>query len=926
MPAKIISNLNVRGNLIFVILALIIISNAAVYAVNTSLDLSLPHSMPALSKWMDPSGNPKPLHSIPEFNGSLHIQTSDNENDFLNISSEGDRVCVVVHSNICSEIGAGLTRYELDLQSMGYSTVRLVYSGGSAEELRNHLANLYNQTESLAGAVLIGNIPFVIYELMQDWDGNGPFLPQYDDFPCDIFFMDLDGTWSDVLDNGLVQPDNGKYDTRDGNMNLEIWVGRIKTDNLPALGTETDLMRHYFDKNHRYRLKEISPAKGAVVYNDDDWLCLANVDAANLGSIYNVEHVTAISDPELTTADDYIRNRLAADYEFLFLRSHGSPLGHKFFRDDYSIQDDVRSAEYAESNPGALFYSLFVCAGCDYTFNNNLAGTISFNPDDSGLLCWGSTKSGGMFGMDVFYDTLASGGLFGEAFIEWFNHKQITESRETCEAWFYGMTLIGDPAITTSAYMPEPNQNDPPVVEISSPDNSDDLNVNPTTHSITISGNVSIIPDSLIWSNSFTGENGCLIPDLTFSFNSHVAPGQNNIIVTAVENDKIGCDSVSVTQNDEMIDGVKDILSLWPRYIGRTQTGTIEFISITNSEYTVFSDSNIIAEGTCLQGWNIIPFSAQNLPNKNEGDINNIGIQVGSAPITDAGTAIVVNDLSTDKNVPARDLDSDLIYVNYRGTGKLISQGRTLTILNGSPYDKLTVNVKSFAKDSDGVCNISGIIADNGLASIKVKGNIDRVWSDSTIKSVVIKGGDLGYKCKSKLHNVRFKSDENNSKIIVRAIKQNKTKTSVGGNIYANILCGSLNSNGSIDSLDHLKLLYVKGGDIGSDAVPRWLDARSIKKIIAKPKLNTGGQIIDYSFYLTDETKPDSNVSIEKIVGDSIIDTSDFNDSLFIICGYPENIDPHTVSDWSAVNVGYSLGKLLVKSMPLEGTFVIKND
>ncbi len=212
--------------------------------------------LPVVSRWMDSTDNQKPQHSLPKFSGSMTFESEIKTHNLSGLGAQGERVCIVVHSNLCSEIGAGLTRYELDLQSMGFSTLRLVYSEGSAEDLRNYLAGLYSEPESLAGTVFVGNIPYLIFEIMQDWDGDGPFIPQYDDFPSDIFFMDLDGVWEDSRDDGMVQSDNGKYDTRSGDLNLEIWVGRLKADNFPELGSETDIIRSYFDKNNRFRQKK----------------------------------------------------------------------------------------------------------------------------------------------------------------------------------------------------------------------------------------------------------------------------------------------------------------------------------------------------------------------------------------------------------------------------------------------------------------------------------------------------------------------------------------------------------------------------------------------------------------------------------------------------------------------------------------------
>ncbi|NLF38616.1 hypothetical protein GX586_04180 [bacterium] len=366
------------------------------------------------------------------------------------------RVAVVVHSNILGAVRARIDTYEADLEAAGFTAVRVVYADGSAADVRDVLKGLYDEAGALAGAVLVGNIPHIIYEQMQDWDGEGGAPAQYEDYPCDLFYMDLDGTWTDCTSNGLVQPANGKYDTRAGNLDLEIWVCRIKTDTLPAQGGEAALVAGYFEKNHRYRSKELATERRALVYNDDDWACIAGADAANASMLYESSAITIVASNEQTTVPDYKQNGMAASYELVSLRSHGYYAGHGFYSDDRSQFGFVYPADYRALQPRALFYSLFVCSGADFTRDNYLAGSISMNSGDAGLVCWGSTKTGGMFNEFPFYQELSMQTVVGEAFRQWFNYMQATLDQPTCETWLYGMALIGDAAAIPAAHTPEP--------------------------------------------------------------------------------------------------------------------------------------------------------------------------------------------------------------------------------------------------------------------------------------------------------------------------------------------------------------------------------------------------------------------------------------------------------------------------------------
>lgn len=400
---------------------------------------------PVVTRWMTSDGTAKPLHEPLRIYRPF-ISQKVNSTEIRSPTPPGfqsDRICIVIHNDVYASITTAISQYIEDLESEGFNTVTYIFTSGSPEALRAQLISLYQENESLVGAVLIGNIPYIIYEMIQNWGGGD----QYEDFPCDIFYMDMDGTWSDTLSNGSVQPGNGKYDTRGGDLSLEIWVSRLRTDNLLSIGSENDLLNIYFDKNHRYRKGRLKPTSRALIYNDDDWDDEAIGDELNLGMIYDLTLITKVTDAEITTAPDYKANHLTVTYEFICIRSHGSSTRHGFYRNNKSTFEYVFQTDYTTLDPEAVFYSLFVCSGADYTASNNLAGTITFNPDDSGLLSIGSTKAGGILWANEFYTALGNNAVFGESFRLWFNDVQTNRS-SYAPRWWYGMVLIGDGALT----------------------------------------------------------------------------------------------------------------------------------------------------------------------------------------------------------------------------------------------------------------------------------------------------------------------------------------------------------------------------------------------------------------------------------------------------------------------------------------------
>lgn len=317
-------------------------------------------------------------------------------------------------------------------------------SGVGAADFRDTLA--VSHADGMTGAVLVGDLPEMIFE-MDDSFGS------YDSFPCDLYFMDLDGEWNDT------DGDN-KMDYHGGDLEADIWISRIK----PSMFT-TDiasiLLVGYLDKVHDYFTGELRANHSALLYIDDDWSAWGNLYAWNISELY--PEPVLIADNAATRGDDYIENRVPGEYEFIQVHVHSSPTVHYFAQGG-----NVGAAAVRNAPPEALFYNLFCCSGSDYDAYNNFGGTYMFY--GRGLATIGSTKTGSMLSFGDFYKPMADGKTMGEAFLDW--------SRETTERsreWHYGMSLQGDgllsPAYDKVMTPPEitPRFAMPVTVNVSSP-------------------------------------------------------------------------------------------------------------------------------------------------------------------------------------------------------------------------------------------------------------------------------------------------------------------------------------------------------------------------------------------------------------------------------------------------------------------------
>jgi hypothetical protein len=338
-------------------------------------------------------------------------------------------ILVLVNSTIHNGVKGSLEQYQRDLENFGFEDVIVLnWSEPNPMRVRETL-RAFHLNSSLAGVLMVGDLPMAEYEMFTEWD--------YERFPIDLYYMDLDGNWTDSDADGV-------FDKHFGKVAPEIWVGRIKASNLG--GDEISLINKYFEKNHRYRTGLLSSPRRALLYIDDDWVNYVTMDDHSLRLLY--DDVATVTDKTATNATDF-KNRLKQSYEWVHLRSHGNWDRH-YFMVPGGNGSVIYSPEYADIDPAALFYQLFVCSATRYTEPNYLAGQIVFNTN-YGLLAVGSTKLGGMLMFWTFYEAIARGRTIGDAFKEWFvkwGEGEVGLSGHYIgKKWFYGLTIIGDPTL-----------------------------------------------------------------------------------------------------------------------------------------------------------------------------------------------------------------------------------------------------------------------------------------------------------------------------------------------------------------------------------------------------------------------------------------------------------------------------------------------
>jgi hypothetical protein len=369
----------------------------------------------------------------------------------LGTAQAAKNVEVVVNNALYTggQITASLNQYLSDLQLQGYTPHLTTSSFSSTAALRSYLTDRYNSA-GIEGAVMIGDLP------VEHFERNGQFgdSSNYQRFACDLYYMDVDGTWSDSTANGT-------YDTHTGNVSPEIWVSHMITSTLTSLHsgrTEASLLNDYFAKDRQYRTRQISMPQNGLAYIDDDWRGFANLWGGSLAAAVPGT-TTIISNGTTTTAADFM-SRLAPatlpGYESVLVCAHSNSQLCLFKIGNEWTGGYLYNSQIADWNPQAFFYNLFNCSNANYESQGYMGGEYIFGTD-TGLFAVGSTKTGSMLDFNYYYDPLGQGATFGEAYLDWWQALAADGFSSNEMDWHYGMTIIGDPLLRTQAFaVPEP--------------------------------------------------------------------------------------------------------------------------------------------------------------------------------------------------------------------------------------------------------------------------------------------------------------------------------------------------------------------------------------------------------------------------------------------------------------------------------------
>jgi hypothetical protein len=206
-------------------------------------------------------------------------------------AKQGDALRLA-HQTLTSALATNPTQLKQDLVGDGWKVIRhdaprhddvtWTNNPNNIALIKGWITNDYNADPTNTKAIYIVGHVSIPYSGWINPDGQF-FRP----WPCDGYYGDIDGIWTDSRSpccqtNGAYNvPNDGIFDQDTfptnalGVVGLELGVGRVDFANMPIFGAnappgvtpkyETDLLKQYLDKTHRYRLKLTSVEARTVV-------------------------------------------------------------------------------------------------------------------------------------------------------------------------------------------------------------------------------------------------------------------------------------------------------------------------------------------------------------------------------------------------------------------------------------------------------------------------------------------------------------------------------------------------------------------------------------------------------------------------------------------------------------------------------------
>jgi hypothetical protein len=361
--------------------------------------------------------------------GDLHGGSDQYQSNGSGITSNRDKVALLVHTGTYKSLKQEFIQYRKDVESAFPVDLNIICgTWEKPDEVRTAIKHLSN-TMDLSGVILAGAIPMHRFH-MHDFDNPDPLF--YEDF--DLRFIDSDG--------------NGVPESYSGEPQLKIWVANMRAaekDGDEAIET----LRSFLKKTHEYYSGKIMIESRALAVTGNDWPDGADHFVKDVASVlYGPDNVDSIRAKSVSRTSLLGKFR-DHSYSVFYIQVHSNER-----RQDLQ-GDSLPSLEIEKMKTGALFTINHGCSTGNWMKaaaknNRNTAMSWVFG-DGVGEAVVANVRTGMVYGHDSIYAHILKREYLGKAY---FAGKKAAEA----EMHHYypsgdivsGVTFIGNPFIYIS--------------------------------------------------------------------------------------------------------------------------------------------------------------------------------------------------------------------------------------------------------------------------------------------------------------------------------------------------------------------------------------------------------------------------------------------------------------------------------------------
>lgn len=349
---------------------------------------------------------------------------------------------LLVDSTFVDSCAPQISQLMKDISNDGWAVSKKEYNRNApVTTIKNDIVAAYQANNNLKAIYILGHLA-VPYS--GDYNTTNLLPPDgHTDhagaWPADVFYGEVNGTWTDAVNNQLGTrpanknaPGDGKYDQTEIPGDVELQIGRIDFANMPAIPrTEIEMMRNYLDKAHNFKTGNLTTVKRALI---DDNFGKMNGEgfAATAYRLSPIVHSDSIK------VLDFVPSLKSSSFMWGFGCGGGS----------FTTCSGVATTDsFKTGNINAIFTVMFGSYFGDWNVQNNLLRAPLCAEEPALTSCWSGRPH-------WYFHHMALGENIGYSTLLTHNNINMYQNKVSFYPHYIHQALLGDPTLRTEYIKP----------------------------------------------------------------------------------------------------------------------------------------------------------------------------------------------------------------------------------------------------------------------------------------------------------------------------------------------------------------------------------------------------------------------------------------------------------------------------------------